>query len=164
MSKIVEKDGLKRHERTSWETQVSLNRIRSNKVQSVSLQRPTEECSKLALSHEAVLCHAWSADKRSKTALAAPWEEAVLQCEEDVAGWPARLMGSTGQETTGSELTTEGSHTFFTKNTQWGLSHPLVLSRAWLLDVKKMQDFGYILVVCNAKTSSCDLSYISLVI
>lgn len=64
----------------------------------------------------------------------------------------------------GSELTAQGSHTFFSKNTQWALSHPLVLSHAWLLDVKKRQDFGYIFVVCNIKTSSCDLSYISLMI
>lgn len=56
MYKIVEKDGLKRHERISWEAQVSLNRTRSNKVQSVSLQRPTEKCSKLPLSHEALFC------------------------------------------------------------------------------------------------------------
>lgn len=56
----------------------------------------------------------------------------------------------------------ETSHTFFTKNTQWDFSHPLGLSHAWVLDVKKLQDFGYILVVCNTKRNSCDVSYISL--
>lgn len=57
MCKIVEKDGLKRHERISWDIQGSLNRTRSNKVQSVNLQRPTEKCSKLALLHAALFCH-----------------------------------------------------------------------------------------------------------
>lgn len=57
MCKILEKDGLKRHERISWETRVSLNRTRSNKVKSASLQRPTEKRSKSPRSQEALFCH-----------------------------------------------------------------------------------------------------------